>query len=441
MRVEGIREKNLLHAFAVSAEYKVYNFMDLLSQILQEESHIESAQEKEVVPSSPMNHGFAPSYYLLVPPSFSKGFYHRNVDISQQSPEWNINQVYDYQSFDKDKHQELPSRLDDQSVDDNDNVDVSTFREIAESSLVFTQIGVEHTQFVDDQHGKDVLPLGGAVGPILKLVVDKVVYDKSLDVGHSQPVGDNNVSGVVLFKGIAEIGLSSNDRPLSVEKGRVGGYYLTNQDAEKNHLGELVKKSDAKISNDRVDVSLLTFEQKIPENTTRYIKLESPSNAYSEKVLQTLKDVDLSFYMDNNTDDNVGEEPPNISVNLQQNVMHEDTKDVQQVQQVNREFQKIEHKYVRVPLDDTEVSIRVVRDSIKVTLEVKTDIAQNLGREVNKLVESLNNIGFRLEALQVNGSLVYSESKYDDRREERNKYFQHYKHKQYSKGDRFDLSI
>ena len=198
---------------------------------------------------------------------------------------------------------------------------------------------------------------------------------------------------------------------------------------------------DAKISNDRVDMSLPTFEQKVPGNTTRYIKLESPSNSYSEKVSQTLKDVDLSFYMDNKPDDNVGEEPLNISVNLQQNVMHEDTKDVQQVPQVNREFQKIEHKYVRVPLDDTEVSIRVVRDSIKVTLEVKTDIAQNLGREVNKLVESLNNIGFRLEALQVNGSLVYSESKYDDRREERNKYFQHYKHKQYSKGDRFDLSI
>ncbi len=133
--------------------------------------------------------------------------------------------------------------------------------------------------------------------------------------------------------------------------------------------------------------------------------------------------------------------PKEVSYNIEQREKLLENKVINQVEPRSKQYQMVEHKYVRVHLDETDINIRVVRDSIKVGVDLKSDIGYIFRGEINKLVESLNNIGFRLEALQVNGSLLYSDSRPEDRKEERNKHTQYQKGKSNNSQERFELSI
>ncbi len=133
--------------------------------------------------------------------------------------------------------------------------------------------------------------------------------------------------------------------------------------------------------------------------------------------------------------------PKEVSYNIEQREKLIDNKVVNHVESRSKEYQMVEHKYVRVSLEETDISIRVVRDSIRVGVDLKSDLGYIFRGEINRLVESLNSIGFRLEALQINGTLLYSDSRPEDRREERNRQPQYQKVKANNSHERFELSV
>ncbi len=110
-----------------------------------------------------------------------------------------------------------------------------------------------------------------------------------------------------------------------------------------------------------------------------------------------------------------------VQVHMRWEGTEDSVEKLQTVERTNRDYQPVDHKHVHIRLEDTEINIRVVRDSIKVGLETRNELAHNLSRETVKLAESLNTLGFRLETLQVNGHLVYSDAKGYERREDRNR--------------------
>lgn len=104
-----------------------------------------------------------------------------------------------------------------------------------------------------------------------------------------------------------------------------------------------------------------------------------------------------------------------------------------------------EHKAIKVDIEDIKLKFNFLGDRLRLNIVLNEDkYVSPTGYEVQKLVQSLQSLGFNLEAFKLNGNLLYgSDNKNGGKKDERHKTVSNYTNKEIEsfKGESFSLYL
>ncbi|WP_448588488.1 hypothetical protein [Thermocrinis sp.] len=133
------------------------------------------------------------------------------------------------------------------------------------------------------------------------------------------------------------------------------------------------------------------------------------------------EDSGLEFFHSDGHEEKRGKQLNVHTLELTSYNFEENLKPTQEVKEVKQRYNAQEHKVFYIKLEDGDLKIRFVKDSLSVSLNLREDFRSPSPYESYKLMESLSQIGLRLEYFSINGKNLQWEFKqgHEGRKESR----------------------